>query len=44
MDDVDHILATHAPGDVLEIEVRSGGITRRLEAKLADRPAALAGS
>jgi S1-C subfamily serine protease len=44
MDDFDHILATHAPGDVLEIEVRSGGITRRLEAKLADRPAALAGS
>jgi S1-C subfamily serine protease len=44
MDDVDHILSAHAPGDVLEVEVRSGGITRELKAKLADRPAALAGS
>jgi putative serine protease PepD len=44
MEDVDHILSTHAPGDVLEVEVRTGGITRELKTKLADRPAALAGS
>ncbi len=41
MDDVSAILATHAPGDVVEVEVRSGGIARKLEATLADRPAAL---
>jgi S1-C subfamily serine protease len=44
MDDINHILAAHRPGDVLELEVRSGGITRELETTLADRPAALAGS
>jgi S1-C subfamily serine protease len=44
MDDVDHIVSTHRPGDELEIEVRTGGITRELKATLSDRPAALAGS
>jgi S1-C subfamily serine protease len=41
MDDVSAILADHAPGDVVEVEVRSGGIARGLHATLADRPAAL---
>jgi putative serine protease PepD len=41
MDDVSAILAAHSPGDVVEVEVSSGGITRTLEATLADRPAAL---
>ena len=44
MEDVDHIVAAHDPGDELELEVRTGGITRTLEATLADRPAAMAGS
>jgi S1-C subfamily serine protease len=44
MEELSHIVASHSPGDVLELEVRSGGITRELEAKLGDRPAALAGS
>jgi S1-C subfamily serine protease len=44
MDDVNHLLAAHAPGDVLELEVRTGGITRTLKATLVDRPDALAGS
>jgi putative serine protease PepD len=44
MDDVNHILSNHAPGDVLEVQVRTGGITRELKATLDDRPAALAGS
>jgi S1-C subfamily serine protease len=41
MDDVAAILARHAPGDVVSVEVRSGGQPRGLKAKLADRPAAL---
>jgi S1-C subfamily serine protease len=41
MDDVSDILAAHAPGDVLDVEVRTGGLTRGLKATLADRPAAL---
>jgi S1-C subfamily serine protease len=44
MDDVNHIVAAHVPGDVLELEVRTGGIARELKATLVDRPAALAGS
>jgi S1-C subfamily serine protease len=44
MDDVSAILAAHAPGDVVDVEVRSGGIARGLKATLADRPAALGGS
>jgi S1-C subfamily serine protease len=44
MEDVDHVLSAHAPGDELEIVVRTGGITRTLKATLVDRPAALAGS
>jgi S1-C subfamily serine protease len=41
MDDVTRILAEHKPGDVIDVEVRSGGIPRGLKATLADRPAAL---
>jgi S1-C subfamily serine protease len=41
MDDVSDVLAAHAPGDVLDVEVRTGGLTRGLKATLADRPAAL---
>jgi putative serine protease PepD len=41
MDDVSTLLAGHAPGDVVDVEVRSGGIARGLKATLADRPAAL---
>jgi S1-C subfamily serine protease len=41
MDDVSTILAAQAPGDVVDVEVRSGGIARGLKATLADRPAAL---
>jgi S1-C subfamily serine protease len=41
MDDVAAELAAHAPGDAVDIEVRTGGLTRRLTATLADRPAAL---
>jgi S1-C subfamily serine protease len=41
MDDVSSILARHAPGDVVSLEVRSGGRPRGLQARLADRPAAL---
>ncbi len=41
MDDVTAILAEHAPGDVIDVEVRTGGIARGLKATLADRPAAL---
>jgi S1-C subfamily serine protease len=44
MDEVNDIVAAHEPGDVLELEVRTGGITRELKATLADRPAVLAGS
>jgi len=40
MDDVTEILAAHAPGDVVDVEVRTGGLTRGLKATLADRPAA----
>jgi S1-C subfamily serine protease len=40
MDDVSEILAAHAPGDVVDVEVRSGGITHGLKATLADRPPA----
>ena len=42
MDDVTAILRAHAPGDVLGVEVRTGGLPRGLKATLADRPAALA--
>ncbi len=41
MDDVTAILAAHAPGDVVDVEVRTGGLTRGLKATLIDRPAAL---
>jgi S1-C subfamily serine protease len=41
MEDVSHILASHAPGDVVEIEIRTGGITHGAKATLADRPAAM---
>ena len=41
MDDVSAILGAHKPGDVIDAEVSSGGITRGLKATLADRPAAL---
>jgi putative serine protease PepD len=41
MDDVSAILGAHAPGDVIDVEVNSGGIARGLKATLADRPAAL---
>jgi S1-C subfamily serine protease len=41
MDDVAAILAGHAPGDVVSVDVTSGGEPRALKAKLADRPAAL---
>ena len=44
MEDVTDVVAAHAPGDELEIEVRTGGLSRGLKATLADRPAALAGS
>ena len=44
MDDVAAVLAAHRPGDVVAIEVRTGGITRKLEAPLIDRPAALPSS
>jgi putative serine protease PepD len=44
MDEVDHLVAAHEPGDAIEVEVRTGGITRSLKARLTDRPAALAGS
>ena len=44
MDEVAEILASHRPGDVVDVEVRSGGLARGLEAKLADRPATLSGS
>jgi S1-C subfamily serine protease len=44
MDDVNNIVAEYQPGDVLELEVRTGGITRGLKATLVDRPATLAGS
>src|SRR5215218_180187 len=44
MEDVSGILAAHAPGDVLDLEVRTGGLTRGLKVTLADRPAALEGS
>jgi S1-C subfamily serine protease len=41
MDDVARILARHAPGDVVTVEVRTGGRSHGFKAKLADRPAAL---
>ena len=41
MEQVSEILARHAPGDVVTIEVRSGGQPRALKARLGDRPAAL---
>jgi S1-C subfamily serine protease len=41
MDDVARILARHAPGDVVVVEVRTGGQSHGLKARLADRPAAL---
>ncbi len=42
MDDVSAILEAHRPGDVLSVEVRTGGLPRGLKATLTDRPAALA--
>ena len=42
MDDVTEILESHKPGDVLSVEVRTGGLPRGLKATLTDRPAALA--
>jgi S1-C subfamily serine protease len=44
MDDVAEILSTHRPGDIVAVEVRTGGLTRGLKATLADRPETLRGS
>jgi S1-C subfamily serine protease len=44
MEDISGILAAHAPGDVLDLELRTGGLTRGLKVTLADRPAVLQGS
>jgi S1-C subfamily serine protease len=44
MDDVAEILSAHEPGDVVDVELRTGGLTRGLDATLADRPAALGGA
>lgn len=41
MEDVSAILAGHAPGDVVDLEVRTGALPRGLKVALADRPAAL---
>jgi S1-C subfamily serine protease len=41
MEDVSAILAKHAPGDVVPVEVRTSGQPHELRATLADRPAAL---
>jgi len=41
MDDVSAVLARHKPGEAIDVEVSSGGITRGLKATLVDRPAAL---
>ena len=37
MDDVAETLAAHAPGDVVDVEVRTGGLIRGSKATLADR-------
>ena len=42
MDDVAAVLRARAPGDVVAVEVESGGTERTLEARLDDRQAALA--
>jgi S1-C subfamily serine protease len=42
MDDVTDVLAGHSPGDVVDVDVRRGGLTRGLDVTLVDRPAALA--
>jgi S1-C subfamily serine protease len=44
MDDIAEILSAHGPGDVVDVEVRTGGLTRGLKATLADRPATSTGS
>jgi S1-C subfamily serine protease len=44
MDDISEILSAHRPGDVVHVEVRTGGLTRGLKATLADRPATATGS
>jgi putative serine protease PepD len=44
MDDVADILSAHQPGDVVAVEVRTGGLTRGLKVTLGDRPATLGGS
>jgi S1-C subfamily serine protease len=44
MDDVAKILAAHAPGDELDVELRTGGLSRTLKITLGDRTSALAGS
>jgi S1-C subfamily serine protease len=41
MDDVAAILSHHRPGDVVSVVVGAGGTARDLQARLADRPAAL---
>jgi S1-C subfamily serine protease len=38
MDDITAVLGRHAPGDVIDIEVRNGGQPRGLKATLAERP------
>jgi S1-C subfamily serine protease len=43
IDDVSKILAGHAPGDVVALEVRAGGLTRGMKVTLADRPTMSAG-
>ena len=41
MEDVAAVLARHAPGDAVTVEVRSAGLPRDVRVRLADRPAAL---
>jgi S1-C subfamily serine protease len=41
LEDVSAILEQHEPGDVVGVELRSGGEARAVQATLADRPAAL---
>jgi S1-C subfamily serine protease len=42
MDDITAVLRDRAPGDVVAVEVVSGGHARTLRARLQDRQAALA--
>jgi S1-C subfamily serine protease len=44
MDDVTDIVAGHSPGDVIDVEVRTGGLTRGLKTTLTDRSSVLSGA